>query len=127
MVDTMKGFVDVVFRDRDYARLYALETLARVPYFAYVCVLHAKETLGNRDANHAARIRVHFAEADNELHHLLVMEELGGGDEPLDRAFAQTMAFGYFWYVAAVYAAHPKAAYHLSEVIEAHAHATYSA
>ena len=34
------------------------------------------------------------------------------------------MAFGYFWYVAAVYAAHPKAAYHLSEVIEAHAHAT---
>ena len=28
---------------------------------------------------------------------------------------------------AAVYAAHPRAAYHLSEVIEAHAHATYSA
>eukprot|EP00629_Pelagomonadales_sp_RCC1024_P018105 CAMPEP_0119283804 /NCGR_PEP_ID=MMETSP1329-20130426/29195_1 /TAXON_ID=114041 /ORGANISM="Genus nov. species nov., Strain RCC1024" /LENGTH=143 /DNA_ID=CAMNT_0007284477 /DNA_START=86 /DNA_END=514 /DNA_ORIENTATION=- len=66
MVHTMKGLVDLVFKDRDYARFYALETLARVPYFAYVAVLHAKETFGERDPNHAARIRVHFAEADNE-------------------------------------------------------------
>ncbi|CAN0037744.1 unnamed protein product [Discosporangium mesarthrocarpum] len=31
---------------RTYARFYALETIARVPYFSYVSVLHLYETLG---------------------------------------------------------------------------------
>ena len=42
-----------------------------------------------------------------------------------DRHFAATMAFGYYWYVVAVYAASPQAAYHLSELIEDHAFKTY--
>lgn len=34
------------YGDRTYARFYALETIARVPYFGYLCVLHLYETLG---------------------------------------------------------------------------------
>jgi len=42
-------------------------------------------------------MRTHYAEADNELHHLLIMEALGGNENGLDRALAQTMAFVYYW------------------------------
>ena len=110
---------------RDVPRFYVLETLARVPYFAYVSVLHLRETFGHRDDDHVARIRVHFAEADNELHHLLIMESLGGNSSAVDRGVAQTMAFFYYWYVVAVFFASPQSAYHLSELIEDHAYETY--
>ena len=39
------------------------------------------------------RMRTHYAEADNELHHLLIMESLGGNSSAIDRTVAQTMAF----------------------------------
>ena len=39
---------------------------------------------------------------------------------------AQTMAFGYYWYVTAVYSVSEPAAYHLSELIEDHAYNTYN-
>ena len=120
-----------------FARFYVLETVARVPYFAYLSVLHLRETLGERaysssavvsdesDSNNS-RIRTHYAEADNELHHLLIMESLGGNTNPLDRAIAQCMAVGYYWYVVFVYSMiSPQAAYHLSELIEDHAYHTY--
>lgn len=32
-----------VYGDRHYARFHALETIARVPYFAYTSVLHLYE------------------------------------------------------------------------------------
>ena len=72
------------------------------------------------------RMRTHYAEADNELHHLLIMESLGGNSNFIDRTLAQTMAFGYYWYVIIVYAWNEPAAYHLSELIEDHAFDTYS-
>ena len=125
MIDAVKGAIDVVYAGRDYARFYVLETIARVPYFAYVSVLHLRESLGARDRDHVARMRVHYAEADNELHHLLIMEALGGNASAPDRALAQTLAFGYYWYVCATYAVNPKLAYHLSELIEDHAYDTY--
>jgi len=68
----------------------------------------------------------HYAEADNELHHLLIMESLGGNDSVIDRTLAQTMAFGYYWYVVIIYAWNEPAAYHLSELIENHAYDTYN-
>lgn len=34
------------YGERTFARFYALETIARVPYFGYLCVLHLYETLG---------------------------------------------------------------------------------
>ncbi len=53
-------------------------------------VLHFYETMGwHRKANW---IKVHFAEADNELHHLLIMEALGGNDNFADRFFAEHAA-----------------------------------
>jgi ubiquinol oxidase len=120
-----------------FARFYVLETVARVPYFAYLSVLHLRETLGERvysssptlgdasDMNNS-RLRTHYAEADNELHHLLIMESLGGNTNPVDRAIAQCMAMGYYWYVVLVYTTiSPQAAYHLSELIEDHAYHTY--
>jgi ubiquinol oxidase len=53
------------------------------------------------------------------------MEALGGNSSIVDRTLAQAMAFGYYWYVTAVYAVSEQAAYHLSELIEDHAFNTY--
>lgn len=109
--------------ERDYARFFVLETVARVPYFAYLSVLHLRETFGERDLEY--KMRTHYAEADNEFHHLLIMEYLGGNKNPLDRFLAQSMAFVYYWYVVLVYLLSEEAAYHLSELIEDHAYNTY--
>lgn len=109
--------------ERDFARFYVLETVARVPYFAYLSVLHFRETMGERESHNL--MRTHYAQADNEYHHLLVMEQLGGNAQWFDRLAAQTMAFVYYWYVVAVYMWKEPAAYHLSELIEDHAYETY--
>jgi ubiquinol oxidase len=111
---------------RDFARFYVLETVARVPYFAYLSVMHLRETFGDRQDFMSQKMRTHYAEADNELHHLLIMESLGGNSSVVDRTIAQTMAFGYYWYVVAIYSINEAAAYHLSELIEDHAYNTYS-
>lgn len=121
--DIICFFYPVKGTARDFARFYVLETVARVPYFAYLSVMHLRETFGERELGD--KMRTHYAEADNELHHLLIMEELGGNSNGFDRALAQTMAFGYYWYVAAVYAFSEPSAYHLSELIENHAFETY--
>ena len=52
--------------------------------------MHLHETFGERDAGFRQRMRVHYAEADNELHHLLIMEALGGNASAVDRGVAQT-------------------------------------
>ena len=106
-------------------RFFVLETVARVPYFAYLSVMHLRETFGERDPRDSERMRTHYAEADNELHHLLIMESLGGNSSAVDRTLAQTMAFFYYWYVTVVYSFSEPAAYHLSELIEDHAFNTY--
>lgn len=113
--------------DQIAARFYVLETVARVPYFAYLSVMHLRETFGEREPGDSERMRTHYAEADNELHHLLIMESLGGNSSVVDRTIAQTMAFFYYWYVVGVYAFSEQAAYHLSELIEDHAYNTYNA
>lgn len=56
-----------------------------------------RETFGERELGDF--MRTHYAESDNELHHLLIMESLGGNENVVDRVLAQTMAFGYYWYV----------------------------
>ena len=47
---------------RDFARFYVLETVARVPYFAYLSVMHLRETFGERDPKLGERMRTHYAE-----------------------------------------------------------------
>lgn len=116
-----------------FERFYILETVARIPYFAYLSVLHFRESLGNRgflhetDANEkrVETMRTHYAQADNEVHHLLIMEALGGNSRAIDRFLAHTLAFTYYWFVVLVFLWKEQAAYHLNEIIENHAYNTY--
>jgi len=130
VIDTVYDVICVLYpvtgSPRDFARFYVLETVARVPYFAYLSVMHLRETFGERTPGDSERMRTHYAEADNELHHLLIMESLGGNSSVIDRTVAQTMAFFYYWYVVGVYSVSEPAAYHLSELIEDHAYNTYN-
>jgi ubiquinol oxidase len=115
--------VDVVYGNRPYPRFYLLETIARVPYFSFLSVLHLYETLGFW--RKADWLKVHFAETWNELHHLLIMESLGGNRYWIDRFIAQHVAFAYYWVVVPIYMLLPKYAYYLMELIETHAFHTY--
>lgn len=125
----VKGILfDVFFRgktvDRSFARFYALETIARMPYFSYLSVLHLYETLGLwRKADY---LKVHFAESWNELHHLLIMEELGGNSKWSDRFIAQHSAFFYYWMVVTLYVLNPTHAYNLNQAVEQEAYETYN-
>jgi len=121
--DAVIKVLDLFYKDRDYARFYVLETIARVPYFAFVSVLHMYESFGWwRRADY---IKVHFAESWNELHHLLTMEALGGDERWVDRFLAQHVAVGYYFLTVVMYLLSPRMAYHFSECVEKHAFHTY--
>lgn len=125
-VGFLKGAVfDTVFagEDRAFARFYALETIARVPYFSYLSVLHLYETIGKW--RRAKYLKLHFAESWNEMHHLLIMEELGGNERFFDRFLAQHIAFGYYAFVIFLYLLNPTEAYSFNQGVEEHAFATY--
>ncbi|KAJ1399048.1 plastid terminal oxidase, partial [Ochromonadaceae sp. CCMP2298] len=69
--------------------------------------------------------KVHNAEEWNELHHLLIMESLGGDKLWKDRFLGYHTALVYFWALVAVYAISPRIAYQFMELLEAHAVDTY--
>jgi ubiquinol oxidase len=123
LVGILVFVIDVVYRNRPYPRFYVLETIARVPYFAYLSVLHLYETIGFW--RRADWLKVHFAETWNELHHLLIMESLGGDRAWGDRFLAQHAAMGYYWIVVPLYMLLPRYAYYMMELIEDHAYHTY--
>ena len=59
--------LDVIFEGRNpFQRFFLLETVARMPYFSYITMLHLYETLGfwRRSADIK---RIHFAEEVSEL------------------------------------------------------------
>ena len=115
--------IDKLYEGRAYPRFYALETVARVPYFSFLSVLHLYETLGFwRRADY---LKVHFAETMNEFHHLLIMESMGGDERFVDRFFAQHMAVAYYFIACGMYLLSPRMAYNLSEQVEEHAYHTY--
>ncbi|MCF2971341.1 plastoquinol terminal oxidase [Synechococcus sp. Nb3U1] len=87
-------------------------------------MLHLYETLGFW--RKADLLKVHFAETWNELHHLLIMESLGGNDVWGDRFLAQHLAVAYYWVVISLYMLFPKSAYYMAELIEEHAYHTYA-
>ena len=122
-VGTAVKVIDKVYKDRDYARFYVLETIARVPYFSFVSVLHLYETLNIW--RRADFLETHFAQTMNEYHHLLIMEDLGGDERFVDRFFAQHAAFAYYWLTCLLYVVSPSMAYNLSEQVEEHAYHTY--
>ncbi|KAL0915640.1 hypothetical protein M5K25_016073 [Dendrobium thyrsiflorum] len=123
LTDSVIKVLDLFYHDRNYARFFVLETIARVPYFAFISVLHMYESFGWwRRADY---LKVHFAESWNELHHLLIMEELGGNAFWFDRFLAQHIAIFYYFMTVFMYALSPRMAYHFSECVERHAYSTY--
>ncbi|XP_071720583.1 ubiquinol oxidase 4, chloroplastic/chromoplastic-like [Rutidosis leptorrhynchoides] len=123
LTDTLSKMLDILYHDRDYPRFFVLETIARVPYFAFISVLHLYESCGWwRRGDY---LKVHFAETWNEMHHLLIMEELGGNAWWFDRFFAQVAVFIYYIMTVLMYALSPRMAYHFSECVESHAFETY--
>lgn len=117
--------LDNVFDGRPLARLWFLETVARIPYQSYTVMLQLYESLGWWRLGAQAQ-RVHFAEAWNELHHLYIMEALGGDREWRDRFFAAHASFTYFFILCIVWLISPTLSYNFSELIEAHAVDTYA-
>ena len=63
--------------------------------------------------------QIHFAEEWNELHHLQIMESLGGDQYWVDRFLAQHAAVFYYWTVVLFFAVSPSNAYTFSELVEA--------
>ena len=118
-------FLDVVFEGRYvFSRFFLLETVARMPYFSYITMLHLYETLGFWRRSSDVK-RVHFAEEWNEFHHLLVMESLGGDQAWWVRFVAQHSAIVYFLVLTHLFALSPSLSYKFSEMLETHAVDTY--
>ncbi|KAJ8599488.1 hypothetical protein CTAYLR_010441 [Chrysophaeum taylorii] len=116
--------LDNLFENRPIQRFWFLEVVARIPYFSYVSVLHLYESLGWWRACELRK--VHNAEEWNELHHLLVMEALGGNARWSDRFLGYHTAILYYWALVLVYFCSPRIAYQFMELLEAHAVDTYS-
>ena len=123
LVSILDLAIKMLYRDRPIPRFYVLETVARVPYFAYLSVLHLYETIGLW--HRADWLKIHFAQSWNELHHLRIMESLGGDKQWIDRFLAQHTAVVYYWIIVFVYILNPRAAYHFMELVEGRAYHTY--
>jgi len=117
--------LDIGFAERPINRLFFLETVARMPYFAYITALHAYETLGWWRRSTAAK-RIHFAEELNELNHLYIMEYLGGDMDWGVRFLAQHASIVYYFVLIFLWVLSPTLAYGFSELIEEHAVDTYT-
>ncbi|QDZ20645.1 ubiquinol oxidase [Chloropicon primus] len=112
-------------KDRPIQRFWLLETVARMPYFSYISMLHLYETLGWWRKGAAVK-SVHFAEEWNEFNHLLIMESLGGDDSWIDRFAGYHGAIVYYWVLNLLWLISPYLAYQFSELLENHAVDTYS-
>lgn len=122
---TLCYLLDVVFENKNpFCRFFLLETVARMPYFSYITMLHLYETLGfwRRSADIK---RIHFAEEWNEFHHLLIMESLGGDQPYWVRFMAQHSALAYYIALCVLWAMSPTLSYKFSEMLETHAVDTY--
>ena len=125
LVNFLEFVLNKLYRKRLYPRFFVLETVARVPYFAFTSVLHLYETFGWW--RKADWIKVHFAESWNELHHLLIIESLEGNKYSIDRWVAHFGAFFYYWILVAVFMIDPQSAYRFTQLVEEHAYQTYDA
>mmetsp|Transcript_36976 Transcript_36976/g.118540 ORF Transcript_36976/g.118540 Transcript_36976/m.118540 type:complete len:390 (+) Transcript_36976:53-1222(+) len=117
-------FLDSGFDGRPIQRFWFLETVARIPYFSYVSMLHLYESLGWWRAPELRK--VHNAEEYNELHHLLICEALGGNGRWSDRFLGQHVAIAYYFFLVLVYLFSPRIAYEFMELLESHAVDTYA-
>ena len=119
------SIIDSLYRGRDYQRFWVLEEIARAPYFAFLSVLHLRESLGLRGPEHLYLMKEHFAQTVNETEHLEYMESRDGNRYWIDRFFARHLVLIYYWVNVVYYWLAPVSAYHLSYEVEIHAAETY--
>ena len=126
VLDITVAIIDFLYRGRDYQRFWVLEEIARAPYFAFLSVLHLRESMGLRGPEHIYLMEEHFAQTLNETEHLEYMESRGGSAYWVDRAFARHLVLIYYCIIVVYYWLAPRSAYHLSYEIEMHAAETYA-
>lgn len=123
IVNLLEFILSKFYQNCWYRRFYVLETVSRVPYFAYLSVLHLYESLSLwREADW---LKIHFAESWNELHHLRIIEALGGGQHWIDRFLARIGVLIYYWILVFMYMLAPNSAYYFNQLVEEHAYHTY--
>ena len=83
------AILDFLYRNRPAQRFWVLEVIARAPYFAFISVLHLRESLGLRGEEHIYLMKEHFYQALNETEHLEEMEAREGDKYWIDRFFAK--------------------------------------
>ena len=120
------AIIDFLYQGRDYQRFWVLEEIARAPYFAFLSVLHLRESLGLRGPEHLYLMKEHFAQTINETEHLEYMESRDGNRYWIDRAFARHLVLIYYWVNVGLLLGNPRSAYHLSYEVEIHAATTYA-
>ena len=120
------AILDFLYRGRDYQRFWVLEEIARAPYFAFLSVLHFRESMGLRGPDHLYLMKEHFEQSVNETEHLEYMESRGGNRYWIDRLVAKHLVLIYYWVNVVYYWVAPRAAYHLSYEVEIHAATTYA-
>ena len=118
--------LDSLYRGRNFQRFWVLEEIARAPYFAFLSVLHLRESMGLRGPDHIYLMKEHFQQSVNETEHLEYMESRGGNRYWIDRFVARHLVVLYYWINVVYYWVAPRAAYHLSYEIEMHAAMTYA-
>ena len=126
VLDITVAILDFLYRGRDYQRFWVLEEIARAPYFAFLSVLHFRESMGLRGPEHLYLMKEHFDQSINETEHLEYMERRGGNAYFIDRFVAKHLVLVYYWINVVYYWVAPRAAYHLSYEIEMHAAETYA-
>ena len=126
VLDITVAILDFLYRGRDYQRFWVLEEIARAPYFAFLSVLHFRESMGLRGPEHIDLMIQHFEQSVNETEHLEYMESRGGSAYFIDRFVAKHLVLIYYWVNVVYYWVSPRNAYHLSYEVEIHAATTYA-
>jgi len=126
VLDITVAILDFLYKGRDYPRFWVLEEIARAPYFAFLSVLHFRESMGLRGPEHIDLMIEHFEQSINETEHLEYMESRGGNSYWIDRFVAKHLVLIYYWVNVVYYWMAPKSAYHLSYEVEIHAATTYA-
>ena len=126
ILDITVAILDFLYQGRDYQRFWVLEEIARAPYFAFLSVLHFRESMGLRGPEHLYLMKEHFDQSINETEHLEYMESRGGNTYWIDRFVARHLVLIYYWSNVVYYWLAPRSAYHLSYEVEIHAAITYA-
>ena len=96
-LDITVAIIDFLYKGRDYPRFWVLEEIARAPYFAFLSVLHLRESMGLRGPEHLYLMKQHFDQSVNETEHLEYMESRGGNAYYVDRFVAKHLVLIYYW------------------------------